>query len=143
MSEGKVVHAVPGSHSSDPHHHGVESQIRTYLVIFAALTLLTMVTVGVSYLHLPRSSSIVVALLIAVAKATLIALFFMHLVHEGGLIKWSVAICLALVLVLIVFVIPDIGVSPVEEVERAAQHDAIKFFHNLAAEAGHATGGGH
>lgn len=56
--------------------------IRVYLTVFFALTILTVVTVGVSYLHLPVGTAVVVALIIASFKASLVALYFMHLKTE-------------------------------------------------------------
>jgi len=50
---------------------------RTYLVIFAALAALTLLTTAVAYLDLGIFNP-VVALTIAVCKAALVVLFFMH-----------------------------------------------------------------
>ena len=52
---------------------------KTLLGVFGALLILTVLTVGVHYIHIPGPWSIVVAMGIAIAKATLVALFFMHL----------------------------------------------------------------
>ena len=51
-------------------------------MVFGALLVLTLVTVGVSYLDLPEVETVVVALAIATAKASLVAMFFMHLKGE-------------------------------------------------------------
>jgi cytochrome c oxidase subunit 4 len=50
---------------------------RLYYLIFAALMVLTAATVGAAYLDLGRLNT-VVALGIAVLKATFVILFFMH-----------------------------------------------------------------
>lgn len=47
--------------------------------VAGALFFLTLVTVGVHYLALPYPWSILVAMAVAVMKATLVALFFMNL----------------------------------------------------------------
>jgi caa(3)-type oxidase subunit IV len=47
---------------------------------------LTLVTVGVSYLHLPLPAAIGRALTIAVIKGSLVACYFMHLISERKLI---------------------------------------------------------
>ena len=60
--------------------------VRTYLVVFVALALLTAVTVMVSYLHLPLRKALLVALAIAVVKGSLVAGFFMHLISEKQVI---------------------------------------------------------
>ena len=65
------------------------SGVRLYVAVFAALVVLTLVTVGVSYVDL-GPASVVVALTIAFTKALLVVLFFMHLRESSGLI-WVVA----------------------------------------------------
>ena len=57
----------------------VRSHVKTYFMIFGALMVLTIVTVGVSYLHLPVAMAILVALVVATIKGSLVALYFMHL----------------------------------------------------------------
>ena len=56
----------------------------TYLKIGAALFVLTIVTVAVSRFDF-GGWNLVVAMLIAVMKAVLVALFFMHLLHDSKL----------------------------------------------------------
>ena len=121
----------------DPH----ASAVRTYLIIFVTLALLTLLTVGVAYMKLPHAAGVVIALLIAAAKVYLIASFFMHLRSEGRLINVSLGICLALVLILVVFVLPDIGLHELE----AQQHQQTHHVHTHGdAPAGEdAHGGGH
>jgi cytochrome c oxidase subunit 4 len=52
--------------------------VSTYVAVFVALLILTGTTCWISYLNLGRFNALV-AVTIAVAKATLVALFFMHL----------------------------------------------------------------
>jgi cytochrome c oxidase subunit 4 len=59
---------------------------RTYFAIFAALLALTYLTVAVSRIDLGRLNTIV-ALTIAVTKAMLVVLFFMHLRYSTRLMK--------------------------------------------------------
>src|SRR5438445_12288329 len=66
-------------------HNGV----RLYVAVFAALIVLTVATVAVSYVDL-GPASVVVALSIAFTKAVLVVLFFMHLRESPGL-TWLVA----------------------------------------------------
>jgi cytochrome c oxidase subunit 4 len=61
-----------------------------YYGVFAALIGLTFLTVGVSFLHLGAWHA-PVALAIATTKAALVALFFMHLIHESGMIRVAAA----------------------------------------------------
>jgi cytochrome c oxidase subunit 4 len=122
----------------DPH----ASAVRTYLIIFVTLALLTLLTVGVAYMKLPHAAGVVIALLIAAAKVYLIASFFMHLRSEGRLINVSLGICLALVLILVVFVLPDIGLHEIE----AIQHEKHQHHVHLGdgpPPAEDAHGGGH
>jgi cytochrome c oxidase subunit 4 len=72
------------AHASDD----ISKHVKTYFMVFGALMVLTIVTVGVSYLHLPTHQAIIVALLIATIKGSMVALFFMHLNHERKLIYW-------------------------------------------------------
>ena len=60
----------------------VKKYVRTCLVVFSTLMVLTVVTVAISYLHLPTPAAIGVGLLVATIKASLVALFFMHLISE-------------------------------------------------------------
>jgi cytochrome c oxidase subunit 4 len=70
--------------------HGSGNPRRTGIAVFVALLLLTAVTVLVSYVDLGLWN-VVVALLIASAKASLVALFFMHLKGESRLV-WGFAL---------------------------------------------------
>ena len=62
--------------------------LRTYYMIFAVLLLLTAVTVSAACFDLGRMNT-VVALTIAVTKATLVILFFMHVYYSSRL-TWIV-----------------------------------------------------
>lgn len=63
------------------HIENPKAEAATYLRTLIALLILTGITVGASYIDF-GSGNIVVALLIATIKATLVALFFMHLLHD-------------------------------------------------------------
>ena len=63
---------------------------RTYFTVYIALVILTVVTVLVSYVDLGMMN-VVVALLIASVKASLVALVFMHLRSEDRLV-WGFAL---------------------------------------------------
>ncbi|HEX8520759.1 MAG TPA: cytochrome C oxidase subunit IV family protein [Tepidisphaeraceae bacterium] len=76
---GDQLHA-PGAHA-----HG-EGEVHVHLVppwlllgVFAALLFFTFVTVAVTYVDFGRTINVWIALGVAVAKAALVALFFMHL----------------------------------------------------------------
>ena len=74
---------------SDAHSvEDIRKSVRTYFMIFGALMVLTVITVGVSYVHLPIPMAILVALIVATIKGSLVAMFFMHLLHEKKLIYY-------------------------------------------------------
>ena len=64
----------------------IKKHIRIYISVFVALAALTVVTVSVSYLHLAVLPAILLALLIATIKGSLVACYFMHLISEKKLI---------------------------------------------------------
>jgi cytochrome c oxidase subunit 4 len=76
--------AAVAAHDHDDHDHGpgeVHAHIGSYKgygAIFAALIFFTLLTVGVSYIHLGKAN-LLVAVVIASIKATLVCTFFMHL----------------------------------------------------------------
>ncbi|HEY6072427.1 MAG TPA: cytochrome C oxidase subunit IV family protein [Anaerolineales bacterium] len=70
-----------------------------YIAVFIALMVMTGITVGVSYINLGLWN-VAVALIIASLKASLVALYFMHLKREGPLV-WVFALFPVLFLVLI------------------------------------------
>ena len=63
-----------------------KKHVRVYLIVFVSLAFLTIVTVAVSYLHLSTKLAILVALVIATVKGSLVASYFMHLISEKKLI---------------------------------------------------------
>ncbi len=63
---------------------------RVYYLIFGILMLCTYLTVQAAFLDLGRFNTII-ALLIAVFKATLVILFFMHVKYSSRL-TWAVVI---------------------------------------------------
>lgn len=132
-SHGHASAASP--HSADE----VAKEVRTYLTIFGALAVLTLLTVGVAYMNLPHAAGVVVALVIAALKVFLIATFFMHLRAEGHLIKGSIALCVLLLLVLMVFVLPDLGLHPVEEIERMEAAHKPSIYHHAGEHAAEAA----
>ena len=71
----------------DTHDHvDLKKHVRTYMMVFGGLMVLTLVTVGVKYLHLPVVPAILIALAIATVKGSLVACYFMHLISERKLI---------------------------------------------------------
>ncbi|MGE4159141.1 MAG: cytochrome C oxidase subunit IV family protein [Planctomycetota bacterium] len=71
------------SHGHDSAHHVVP--VRVYVLTFAALLVLTAITVAASYVDFGGSLNIVVAMLIATVKVSLVMLFFMGLKYDRPL----------------------------------------------------------
>jgi cytochrome c oxidase subunit 4 len=79
---------------------------KTYIVVWIALMVLTATTVYVSYINFGMLN-IVIALTIASIKATIVALYFMHLKFEDS-ITWVFALFpLSLLALLIAMTITD------------------------------------
>jgi cytochrome c oxidase subunit IV len=91
-------------------HATAHPSIKTYLLVFAALGVLTGLTVAISYMGLSHGMGIFAAGLIAATKCTLIAAFFMHLRSETRGITYTMLVALFLVVVLIGALIPDVGI---------------------------------
>jgi cytochrome c oxidase subunit 4 len=76
MAEHSVAR---GEHRDVGHSH-----LGRYAAVWAALLVLTLGTYGLSRFHIPGAWGVAVALGIAAAKGTLVALFFMHLWDQRG-----------------------------------------------------------
>jgi cytochrome c oxidase subunit IV len=68
------------------HAAEIDKHVRVYLTVFAALMVLTIVTVAISRVHLPVPMAVTVALIVATIKGSLVACYFMHLISEKKLI---------------------------------------------------------
>jgi len=86
------------SHSQE----AVRKQVRGYIVVFVALMALTIITVGISYLHLSVGPAVALALFVASIKASLVASYFMHLISERKII-YGTLILTGLFLLLLLF----------------------------------------
>jgi len=90
-------HVIPEEHVVSP---------RLYLGIFAALMVLTAVTVWVAFYDL-RWLNVFVAITIAVVKATLVILYFMHVRYSSRLTQVIVAAGVVWFVILLVFTFSD------------------------------------
>jgi cytochrome c oxidase subunit 4 len=107
MNDVRSNHYEAEPHDNPPpvkHHHV------PYLAIFAALLVLTGITVGIGIYYRAQNElvNVLLALLIAFMKASLVALFFMHLKFEGKLIYMIFLVPLALCVLLVVALLPDL-----------------------------------
>ena len=84
------------------HHIG----LREYFAVFGALMVLTAVTVWVAFMDFGFLNN-VIAVGIAVVKASLVILFFMHVKYSSKLTKALLPLAIAFFLVLVAFVMAD------------------------------------
>ncbi len=68
----------------DDHHHGIAhvASAKTMLGTFGALMVFTVLTVLATKVDFGGSTNLALAMLVAVIKATLVGLFFMHLRYD-------------------------------------------------------------
>ena len=85
----------------------VKKHIEIYMKVAGALGVLTIVTVLASYLDVAVPVAIIIALIIAITKGSLVASFFMHLVDERKAIYWALALTAVFWVVLIL--VPVLG----------------------------------
>jgi cytochrome c oxidase subunit 4 len=81
---GHEHHHSELGHDNSP--EAIRKEVRKYLAVLAALAALTVVTVAISYIHLPTPQAVALALVVATIKGSLVAAFFMHLISERKLI---------------------------------------------------------
>ncbi len=98
----------PSGHSShavhEVHEHIVP--LGTYIAVFVALLILTALTTGMAWVDMGRWN-LVVALAIAVCKATLVVLFFMHAKYNKGLSRIALIGAIFWLGIMIVFTLSD------------------------------------
>jgi len=83
-------------------HHGSGR----YWLVWAALLVLTLVTVITGRMHIPNFA-LAVALLIATVKGTLVLLFFMHLIDHKGANRLVMAVSVLFVLMMLAMPMAD------------------------------------
>lgn len=85
----------------------MKSNVKHYIIVFAWLAIITLLELGAVMVQMPHHALVLFILGTALAKAVLIALFFMHLKSERKIVWWipGVPILLALFFVLMLF--PD------------------------------------
>jgi cytochrome c oxidase subunit 4 len=88
-----------GTQTGSQHYHILP--LRTYLFIGATLIVFTGITVAISFVHF-GAYNLVVAMAIAAIKASLVALFFMHLKYDN---KLYMIVFLGAILFLAIFII--------------------------------------
>jgi cytochrome c oxidase subunit IV len=90
--------------SADPPEHPGAAR---YILGWVGLALLTALTYGLSHVHL-GDWSLVAALLIALTKGSIVALFFMHLWDRPGMARFALVGAVLFVAVLVTLVVADV-----------------------------------
>ncbi len=80
--------------------------LKVYLGVFGALLVLTVITVAISFVHL-GPFNLVVAMLIASIKASLVALIFMHLWFDNKLYLTIFGISIAFLTIFLILTMFD------------------------------------
>lgn len=78
-----------------------------YLLIWGVLAVLMMSKVFVAFIGLPKTMTIVVLCILALVKASLVALFYMHLKFEPRRLRMLVLAPLPLAVLLVLVVLAD------------------------------------
>lgn len=107
-SHGSSAHGAGDSHD---HGHGDEPHVlplKVYFGVWAALVLLTVITVAVSRFDF-GSANTVIAMLVATVKGSLVALFFMHLFYDNKLNLIILVASLVFVSIFFTPVLIDLG----------------------------------
>ena len=78
----------------------IRAQVKVYFMVLGALLVLTLVTVAISYLHLPVGQAVALALVVATVKGSLVAVFFMHLKGEKPWVSWPLVLTATFVVLL-------------------------------------------
>ncbi|MFP2910445.1 cytochrome C oxidase subunit IV family protein [Pyxidicoccus sp. 3LFB2] len=91
-------------HNMREEHHGAGR----YWVIWGALLVLTLVTVITGRMHLP-SFGLLLALVIATVKGTLVTLYFMHLIDHRGANRLVFGVSIVFVILMLAVPLLDLG----------------------------------
>jgi cytochrome c oxidase subunit 4 len=82
------------------------SSPRTYIIVYLALLLFLATTIAAAYINL-GIWNLVIAITIAIAKATLVILFFMHVRQSGNLTRIFVLMGLVWLAILVSLTLTD------------------------------------
>jgi cytochrome c oxidase subunit 4 len=99
---------------TDPHAHDEAHgpTIQTYLVIFGALSVFTAVSFVVNHIFgIGSMTGMSIIMAVAVCKATLVAMFFMHLKFEWMKLYFLIVPVMILGVMMMIVLLPDIVVA--------------------------------
>ena len=86
---------------------GTEHKGPSYMTIFWYLAVLTVIELGVIYLPLGKFTIGVLLCALALGKAVLVAMYFMHLRFETKTLGWIAVTPLAIATLLVFVILPD------------------------------------
>ena len=112
------------SKNNDARRDEHRPDVGLYIKVFAALMVLTMITVIISKFHLPRPQAIGLGLFVAVIKAGLVGALFMHLWGEHKLIHRALWITMGGAAILLLPLIDCVIISHqiTSPIDVASQH---------------------
>ncbi len=84
--EAEHGHGHVGGHDHHDSPEAIAREKRKYMIVFGMLGILTVVTVLITRIDMPKAMAIAVALAIALVKGSLVAAYFMHLISERRLV---------------------------------------------------------
>ena len=94
-----------------------------YMAIFWYLAILTVVEIAVIYMPLAKFTIGVLLCALALTKAALVAMYFMHLRFEARILGWIAVTPLAIATLLVFVLLPD-GFAVVKKTAAAAKPEA-------------------
>ena len=89
-----------------------DHNLKPYVFVLVGLLILTWVTYGVALIHMAHPWADIVALAIAMTKASLVVLFFMHVRGSTSMIKMSAVGGFFWLLIFGAFVLADVLTRP-------------------------------
>jgi cytochrome c oxidase subunit 4 len=131
MSQHSTTLEAPhAAHAHQEGHHGPKNPVRIYILTLTTLLILTVITVAVAQFDLGEAN-VFAAIAIATVKATVVALFFMHLLHDKPMN--SIILCTAFVMlgILLMFCFMDSG-TRLNIIPQGAQSPAGSDFNRPA-----------
>ena len=126
--QSEVESNMPGESSEHDEHHG--GSIKTYVVVFLALCVLTTASFF-TYSefwreHFSPQAGWAFMMAVSCTKALLVVLFFMHLLYEAN---WKYVLTIPMVFMsifLVLMLIPDVGMRMNRVSEERRRHMAIE-----------------
>lgn len=118
------------------HHPAHVSPVSLYFAVFGALLVLTVVTVLVSVADL-GTFALAAALIVATMKASLVCVFFMHLLHDDRFNTFIMVSTIFFIFLFFAFTLLDINTRG--RIDAMEANEFYRFQRNLEAQAAQAA----